>query len=141
MTKSHAETVAGLRKKILVKVGTAHRQAEKSPIIGLSKHIREGGLLNDFKGWDGDVQLRGNGEIREVLARTVKVMHAAQTTGGRGERPTGFDRVDRLTAGLHPELVLIGGRPGMAKTALGCAIAMNRAARPNWLKNSGCAMP
>jgi exodeoxyribonuclease-5 len=45
-----------------------HRQAEKSPIISLSKHIREGGLLKDFMGWDDDVRLRGSGEIREVLA-------------------------------------------------------------------------
>lgn len=46
-----------------------HRQAERSPIIALSKHVREGGLLRAFKGWDDDVQLRGTGEAREFMRR------------------------------------------------------------------------
>ena len=65
--------------------------------------------------------------VREVMARTVKRIDAASQTSGKGSRPTGFDRLDRLTAGLHPELVLLGARPGMGKTSLATAIAVNRA--------------
>ncbi len=41
---------------------------------------------------------------------------------------TGFADLDRRTAGLHPaELILIAGRPGMGKSALGLNIAQNAA--------------
>ncbi len=45
----------------------------------------------------------------------------------RGLRPSGFDRLDRLTGGLHNTLTVIGGRPGMGKTALASCIAINLA--------------
>ncbi len=45
----------------------------------------------------------------------------------RGLRPSGFDRLDRLTGGLHNTLTVIGGRPGMGKTALASCIAIHLA--------------
>lgn len=66
-------------------------------------------------------------DAKSVVDRSVKLMETASSTEGRGSRPTGFDRLDRMTAGLHSELVLLAGRPGMGKTALACAIALNRA--------------
>lgn len=40
--------------------------------------------------------------------------------------PTGFYELDQLTGGLHGgEQIILAGRPGMGKTALGMAIAMN----------------
>lgn len=63
--------------------------------------------------------------VRVVLDRAFASMQAAAATNGRGELPTGFDRLDRLTAGLHPELLILAGRPGMAKTSMAMAIAGN----------------
>ncbi|MEW6325629.1 MAG: replicative DNA helicase [Nitrospirota bacterium] len=42
--------------------------------------------------------------------------------------PTGFDKLDSLTAGLHAgDLIIIAGRPGMGKTALALNIAQHAA--------------
>jgi replicative DNA helicase len=44
--------------------------------------------------------------------------------------PTGLDRYDRLTLGLHAkQLTIVGARPGMGKTSLGGTIAANVAAQ------------
>jgi len=40
--------------------------------------------------------------------------------------PSGYNDLDVLTAGMHPaELIILGGRPGMGKTALALNIAAN----------------
>ncbi|QQR90304.1 MAG: replicative DNA helicase [Myxococcales bacterium] len=40
--------------------------------------------------------------------------------------PTGFDRLDFLTAGFHPgDLVIVAGRPGMGKTAFALNLGVN----------------
>lgn len=42
--------------------------------------------------------------------------------------PTGFIELDRMTAGLHPQnLIIIAGRPGLGKTSFVCSIATNAA--------------
>lgn len=73
-------------------------------------------------------------EARPVVDRMwadLRATAAASDEGGsgRGRRPTGFARLDELTAGLHSELVILGARPGMGKTALASGIAANVAAR------------
>lgn len=65
--------------------------------------------------------------VKPVLSRAIEQIEAAHRSDGKGARPTGFDRLDRITAGLHSELILIGARPGMGKTSLATAIALNRA--------------
>jgi len=65
--------------------------------------------------------------IQEVLSSTQKniealVKNQASVTG----TPTGFNEIDKVTAGLHgSELTILAARPGMGKTALGLNIATN----------------
>jgi exodeoxyribonuclease V len=51
----------------MLKLEKIHRQAERSAIIRLSKHIREGGLLKDFDGWGEEVRGYGTGDTRDVM--------------------------------------------------------------------------
>jgi replicative DNA helicase len=73
------------------------------------------------------VSLEKSAEAKPVLTRATLQLQAAAQTEGIGARPSGFDRLDRTMAGLHSELILIGARPGMGKTALATAIAVHRA--------------
>jgi replicative DNA helicase len=46
--------------------------------------------------------------------------------------PTGFYDLDKLTSGFHPsELIIIGARPGMGKTAIALSMAANISIRQN----------
>jgi len=65
--------------------------------------------------------------IKDVVLRTFKAINEAAE---RKERitglPTGFTKLDRMTAGLHPgDLVIIAGRPGMGKTAFAVNLGVN----------------
>ena len=62
-----------------------------------------------------------------VVDRTLKELADATKTDGRGARPSGFDRLDRLTAGLPSDLTIVAARPGMGKTSLATSIALHRA--------------
>jgi replicative DNA helicase len=66
--------------------------------------------------------------VKEVLVRTVKNIQAASGNNGLGELPSGFDRLDRMTGGLQRELMIVAGRPGMAKTSMAMGIADHVAA-------------
>lgn len=52
--------------------------------------------------------------------------HLAENKGEVTGIPTGFTDLDRLTAGLHENaLIIIASRPGMGKTAFACNLATN----------------
>jgi replicative DNA helicase len=68
--------------------------------------------------------------VKDVVYRTFQKIHEAAQ---RDERitglTTGFDGLDRKTAGLHPaELVIVAGRPGMGKTAFALNVGLNACA-------------
>ncbi len=65
--------------------------------------------------------------IKDVVLRTFKAINEAAE---RKERitglPSGFDRLDRMTAGMHPgDLIIVAGRPGMGKTAFAINVGTN----------------
>ncbi|MBK8172252.1 MAG: replicative DNA helicase [Sandaracinaceae bacterium] len=65
--------------------------------------------------------------IKQVVMRTFQEITLAAE---RKERitglPTGFDRLDHMTAGMHPgDLIIIAGRPGMGKTSFALNVGVN----------------
>lgn len=64
-----------------------------------------------------------NDHVSEVKERLIADITTMLRTPGHARRTCGFDSLDELLAGLHDELLVIGARPGMGKTALGCAMA------------------
>ena len=75
------------------------------------------------------VMKRGQGEtlkpIREVLLTTfANIEELSRLQGKLPGVPTGFTKLDELLTGMHPgELILIGARPSMGKTAFAINIA------------------
>jgi exodeoxyribonuclease-5 len=55
----------------MLRLEQIHRQAEGSSIIALARHVREGGRLRDFKGWNEDCQLRSRSEEEAVVRETL----------------------------------------------------------------------
>ena len=68
-------------------------------------------------------------EFHEALRRTVESAEKAQARGGRISGITsGFTEIDMVLGGLQPsDLLILAGRPGMGKTALGTNMAFNTA--------------
>src|SRR5580658_665855 len=68
-------------------------------------------------------------DFHEALRRTVESATKAQARGGQISGVTsGFTEIDRLLGGLQPsDLLILAGRPGMGKTALGTNMAFHAA--------------
>lgn len=76
--------------------------------------------------------MRGRGgfrDIKELLTKTVEeIDYLFQAEGNITGVPTGFDKFDDSTTGLHAgELIIIAGRPSMGKTTFAMNIAENAA--------------
>jgi replicative DNA helicase len=76
--------------------------------------------------------MRGRGgfrDIKELLTKTVEeIDYLFQSEGNITGVPTGFDKFDESTTGLHGgELIIIAGRPSMGKTTFAMNIAENAA--------------
>ena len=55
----------------MLRLEQIHRQAEGSSIIALARHVREGGRLRDFRGWDENCVLRSKSEEEAVVRETL----------------------------------------------------------------------
>jgi replicative DNA helicase len=71
--------------------------------------------------------------IRDVVIKAFKKLNEAVKRGDRITGvPTGFERYDRKTAGLHDgDLTIVAARPGMGKTSFVLNIAANVASPKN----------
>jgi replicative DNA helicase len=65
--------------------------------------------------------------IKDVVIRTFEqVTEAAERKERITGMPTGFAKLDRMTAGLKgSELIIVAGRPGMGKTAFALNVALH----------------
>ncbi len=76
-------------------------------------------------------QRRGSGfvELRKILPGTIDRLDELYTSDGHiTGTPTGFDDLDKMTAGLQPgDLVIVAGRPSMGKTSFAMNIAEHAA--------------
>lgn len=76
--------------------------------------------------------MRGRGgfqDIKDLLTKTVETIdYLFQSEGNITGVPTGFDKFDEATTGLHAgELIIVAGRPSMGKTTFAMNIAENAA--------------
>jgi len=73
--------------------------------------------------------VRVSGLVLESLAKIDRLIERKSTITGV---PTGFDDLDRMTAGFQPsDLIIVAGRPSMGKTAFCLNIASNVALNAN----------
>ena len=65
--------------------------------------------------------------INDVVVRTFEqITEAAERKEHITGLPSGFEGLDRKTAGMHPgDLIICAGRPGMGKTAFALNVALN----------------
>ena len=71
--------------------------------------------------------------IKEILLETFSRLEFLYSNqGGAMGVPTSFSDLDRLCTGLQPsDLIILAGRPGMGKTALGLGIGYSAALKQN----------
>ncbi|MEM7607476.1 MAG: replicative DNA helicase [Myxococcota bacterium] len=65
--------------------------------------------------------------VKDVVMRTFEEINEMAKRGDViTGMPTGFDRLDKMTAGMHPgDLIIIAGRPGMGKTSFALNVGLN----------------
>ncbi len=120
---------AGLRRLISLCENTAARcyggEGDFEDMIAAA----EQGILNITRGKNITGLTHISAFLNESIEKIEMLADANETVTGL---TTGFVDLDRRTAGLHPaELILIAGRPGMGKSALGLNIAQNAALKDN----------
>lgn len=71
--------------------------------------------------------------VKDVVMRTFEEIHDAAKRGDAiTGLPTGFDRLDKMTAGMHPgDLIIIAGRPGMGKTSFALNVGLQACVASN----------
>jgi replicative DNA helicase len=95
-----------------------------------SRELLEEAEKQVFKIAEQDMRGRGGfQDIKDLLTRTVEeIDFLFQSEGNITGVPTGFDKFDESTTGLHAgELIIVAGRPSMGKTTFAMNIAENAA--------------
>ena len=77
----------------------------------------------------GDQRISGFTAMKQILPKTMDRLDAlSNTEGAITGIPTGFEKLDEMTAGFQRgDLIIVAGRPSMGKTALAMNIAENAA--------------
>lgn len=68
--------------------------------------------------------------VNPIIVRTFEqIVQVAELQQHVTGLPTGFERLDRMTAGMHAgDLIIVAGRPGMGKTAFALNVALHACA-------------
>ncbi len=76
---------------------------------------------------------RGFYHIRDILPENIKAIEKMREAGGKiSGIPTGYKKLDELTAGLHKtDLIILAARTGIGKTSFALNIAANAAKSTN----------
>jgi replicative DNA helicase len=106
-------------------------------VVALSETLtdsrRPGSTISLLDGLDRRLAGLRTDSVKAELISIGDAIMAAMTQTNSG-LPSGFSHFDRQTGGLHPgNLVVIGARPGVGKTALGVAIADRVARSGKWV--------
>lgn len=99
--------------------------SSKGSMSGLDQIERAEQMLYDLR--DGCHELPGFRSFADTLRTTIEyTAQACVADGDGGPISTGLVDLDAMTGGLHPgDLIVIGGRPSMGKSALALNIAFN----------------
>src|SRR5580693_4467544 len=114
--RSHAEIVSDTWRRRAMIDATRHYQAEA--LVG---HKETQALLSEAAQRFADIATANASTSVQLLGELVgesykRVAAAASSGASMLGRPTGFDRYDRMTSGLHDgEITIIAARPGIGK--------------------------
>jgi replicative DNA helicase len=76
-----------------------------------------------------------------VLSAFQQISEMARAGKRIAGLPTGFNRLDQMTAGMHPgDLIIVAGRPGMGKTSFALNVGINACHSANTPGNKKCAV-
>lgn len=117
----------------LIEVGTDISTSGYQPDGRESQELVENAEKSIYQIAEQGVRSRGGFQgIKQLLTKTVETIdHLFETEGAITGVPTGFDKFDEMTTGLHPgELVIVAGRPSMGKTTFAMNVAENAAIGP-----------
>jgi len=114
----------------LIAIGTDIANAGFQPGRRESRELLEEAEKRVFEIAEQDMRGRGGfKDIKDLLTTTVEqIDYLFQSDGHITGIPTGFDKFDDMTTGLHAgELIIVAGRPSMGKTTFAMNIAENAA--------------
>jgi replicative DNA helicase len=121
--------LAGLQQMATNRAITAAlRQTQQAIDDGASPSDAVGQLLQQCLNTVSGEDRKNSYTMREALAQFVdslEEVYDARDSGGVGLK-TGLQGVDRSMGGMHPsDLVVVGARPGVGKTAWGLSVMLN----------------
>lgn len=114
----------------LIEVGTDITTSGYAPDGRESQELIETAEKGIYQIAEQGMRSRGGfQDIKQLLTQTVETIdHLFESEGAITGLPTGFDKFDEMTTGLHPgELVIVAGRPSMGKTTFAMNMAENAA--------------
>jgi replicative DNA helicase len=114
----------------LIAIGTDIANDGYQPDGRESRELLESAEMRVFE--IAEQEMRGRGgfkDIKDLLTTTVEqIDYLFQSDGHITGVPTGFDKFDDMTTGLHAgELIIVAGRPSMGKTTFAMNVAENAA--------------